>query len=448
MAFDDMISVAKKQTTLFTNAQPFLRFVTIPRRKLSDDARANEAAHKIKEIITALTKPLTDQEKYAGKYELPKEPRVCFTGTLEDVQSFYEGDLTKYTSSAPHAAYTDGAPVMPPTEEGVKRMLAGTRHKPDEVIGKLLPLMGIATVEKVAINAVMAGCKPQYMPLCLALTECLTKFNIAEALQGAQGWFAFETLVCGPYAREIGLNSGGPGVAGPAPLTPGVPANTSIGRFVRLMQINIGGIEAGVNEAKGIGNPYKTSFVMAEDNEGSPWPQFTTHPDIGFKDRESTATMLVCWGDILSGYKATPEQQSSKDIRERVLSPVADAAKGLSRPQQGLIFHIGLKEAQNLAEAGYSKDDCRKWIWEHCIDTWAVGQKRGLGGGQLKVDFAIQGKPLDIDPRFNDKTLPPDTIVKYYPTLRHINIIVSLSSYLGAIQNGTPRWSAAIDKWR
>jgi hypothetical protein len=158
--------------------------------------------------------------------------------------------------------------------------------------------------------------------------------------------------------------------------------------------------------------------------------------------------MLVCWGDILSGYKATPEQQSSKDIRERVLSPVADAAKGLSRPQQGLIFHIGLKEAQNLAEAGYSKDDCRKWIWEHCIDTWAVGQKRGLGGGQLKVDFAIQGKPLDIDPRFNDKTLPPDTIVKYYPTLRHINIIVSLSSYLGAIQNGTPRWSAAIDKWR
>jgi hypothetical protein len=442
-----MLSVSKKQVTLATNAQPYLRFVTIA-RGLSPERRVDEAKKKVPNIINALTKPLTEQEKFTGRYEIPKEPRIVFTGTLDEVQSFFEGDLSAFTTTAPHALYTDGSPVMPPTEEAVKRMLAGTSHKPDETIGTLLPLQGIATVEKVAINAVMAGCKPQYMPLCLAITECMTKWNIAEALQGAQGWFSFPTLVCGPYAKEIGLNTGGPGVMGPSPLTPGVPANTTIGRFVRLVQVNIAGCEAGVNEAKGVGNPYKTSFVWAEANDESPWPQFTTHTDIGFKNGESTCTTWCCWGDILSAYKATAAQQSSKDIRERLLSPTAAAAKGLSRPQQGLLLHMSPKDAQDLAEAGYSKDDCRQWIWEQCTDTWAVGQVRGLGGGQLKPDFAIQGKPLDVDPRFNDKKLPPDAIVKYYPTLRHINIVVGLQNYLGVIQNGTPRWSVAIDKWR
>ena len=447
IAFTDMISVCKKQMVSAGVAMPALRGVLVT-RGLTQTPKEKEAQAKVPEIIKALTESLIKQEKYMGKYEFPKEPRILYTGTLDQVQSFLVGDISKYVTSAPHSEYTDGSPVMPPTEAAVKRMLAGTSQKPNKVIGPILPFNGIATVETVAINAVMAGCQPEYMPLLLALTENMVKVEIAEALQGAQGWYAFMVVACGPFSKEIGLNTGGPNLSGPAPLTPGVPANTTIGRFLRLMQINAGGIEPGESEAKGLGNPFKTSVVFAEANDESPWKQLSA--DFGFKDKTSTVSLIIAWGDILSGFRASPEQSKSKDIRESRLTPIATAAKYLSRPQQGLILLMSPQEANNLQKAGYSKEDVKKWIWEHSTDTWGVAKNVGLGQGVTRSVFSIQGKPLAMFPKeWKNPNFPEDSIVKYYPSLEHISIIVGPSSgYLGCVMNGSPRWTTDIDKWR
>jgi len=122
----------------------------------------------IPDFIDALTKPLTDEEKWSGTYQSPIPPRIAMTGTYDEIQTYFEGDLTKFTFMAPHAWMTDGMPIVPPTEERVARMLMGTSHSPDEEImfGKY-----IGNVEKVAINAVMAGAKPEYMPVILAAAE-------------------------------------------------------------------------------------------------------------------------------------------------------------------------------------------------------------------------------------------------------------------------------------
>ena len=124
-------------------------------------------------FIEALTRPLTEKENKSGTYKPPKPPRIATTGTYTEVQEYFEGDLTRFPpGKAPVALMTDGLPVAPPTEQLVAEMLTGTSHSPDEIVNpKMGPEELIATVEGVAINAVMAGCKPQYMPVLLAMAE-------------------------------------------------------------------------------------------------------------------------------------------------------------------------------------------------------------------------------------------------------------------------------------
>ena len=124
-------------------------------------------------FIDALTRPLTEEEKYSGIYTPPVPPRICMAGTYDDMMEYFEGDLGRFPSEvAPYAWMTGGLPIVPPTEERVAKMLTGTSHAPDEIVNpKMRPGNLIATVEKVAINAVMAGCKPEYMPVVLAMAE-------------------------------------------------------------------------------------------------------------------------------------------------------------------------------------------------------------------------------------------------------------------------------------
>jgi hypothetical protein len=457
-----MLSVAKKQSLSANEAMPHLRILNIP--NVSQDAKKALALVTVPRIVEALTKPLTEQEKYKGKFELPKEPRIAFTGTFDDVQSFFMGDLSKYTTTAPHAEYTDGLPIIPPTKDRVARMLKGTRHKPDEVIGQIEPFNGIATVEKVAINAVMAGAKPEYMPVLLALTESMCKGTLRDSAQGADCTFGYSVVVCGPVAREIGLNSGGPQQAGPAPFTPGVPANMTIGRFVRLMMLNVAGIEPGVSEAKWIGNPHKTSIVIAEDNEGSPWPQMSADLGLGFKDKESTVTLFNGWIDILANFGptlkdigSTKAQITDPDVLAKWLTCVANASTGLSRPSQGLLYFMGPDVAHEIARAGYTKKDVQKWIYEHAVAPWSRAKQQGWIGSLLprlrSLPTTVQGKPFPMYPKeLNDPNLPDDTLVKYFASPEMITIVVGPGAPVpragNVIMCAQPRWTTAVDQWR
>ena len=442
-----MLSVEQDASVTRDNSMPALRMVTNER---AADAQT-EAPTTAEAVVKALTDPLTEDEKYSGNYEFEPEPVYIYEGdSYVDAMKVMEGDLNRCVYALSPSEYTDGSPVQLPVKELVDEMLKGTSHAPDKVVGPLGPNMTEATVQSVAVNGVMAGCKPETMPILLAITEAMVNTDIAEALMGAQGWFSFGAVVNGPIAAEAMLNSGGPNLAGPAPLTPGVPANTSIGRFIRLMMVNIGGIEPGIFEAKGIGNPHKTSIILAEANEESPWPQMSV--DLGFEDGENTVTFYVFFGDMLNGFRAQYTGPEGEPTIQRILGPIAEGAKFLSRSQQGLVVMISPAQAQQLADAGYSREDCRQWISDHSVDTYEKATKMGLGSGVVGTVFTVQGEPLNPTglwpAEWKEPGFDPQTIVKYYPNVMGINIVVGIGSYGGLIMNGTPRWTVAIDQWR
>ncbi|MFM9036078.1 MAG: thioredoxin family protein, partial [Actinomycetota bacterium] len=162
--------------------------------------------------------------------------------------------------------WTDGLPVVPPTEERVMRMLTGTTRAPSDVVAIVPPDLVEVTVEKIAINAVMAGCKPEYLPWVIAAVEavCNDTFNIHGVL--ATTMPVGPVIVCnGPGTRAIGMNSG-MNVFGQ-----GNRANLTIGRAVQLIIRNVGGGRPGEVDRATHGNPGKISFCFAEDEVGSPW---------------------------------------------------------------------------------------------------------------------------------------------------------------------------------
>jgi hypothetical protein len=463
IVYDTFMPVAKKRIVSATEAMPHMRMISVP--IVNQDAKNAVALATVPKIVEALTKPLTEQEKYSGKFELPKQPRIAFTGTLDQVQEFFLGDPTKYVSSAPHSEYTDGLPVIPPTADRVARMLKGTRHKPDEVVGQLAPLKGLATVEKVAINAVMAGARPEYMPVLLSLTEAMANDpGLAQtAAMGGSGCFSFSVVVCGPVSKEIGINSGAPDLSGPAPLSPGVQANMVIGRFIRLMQINVAGIEPEFNESLGIGSPHKTSLVIAEDNEGSPWPQMSADLGIEFKDKESTVTFFGGWSDYLTGFGpmlkdvgTTKAQIRDPDVLTRYLAPVAEAATSLGRPAMGLLYMMGPPQAREIAKAGYTRKDVQKWIYEHAVGPWGkVKRQPWITFSLFKPteSLTMQGKPMPLYvPENFEPNMPDDTPVKYFSAPEVITVVVGPGGPLPAaptvIINAHPSWTVAVDKWR
>ena len=456
IVYDSMLSIAKRRTLSATEAIPAMRIISIP--VTSQEAKNAQALVAVPKIVEALTKPLTEQEKFKGKFEVRKQPRIAFTGTLDEVQEFFIGDLTKYVTSAPHAEYTDGLPVIPPTADRVARMLKGTSHKPEEVIGQLEPIKGIATVEKVAINAVMAGGKPEYMPVLLALTEAMVNDSGAQnAAQGANGAFTYSIIVCGPVAKEIGINSGGPNLSGPAPFSPGVLANMVISRFMRLMQVNVAGIEPGVSEAKGLGSPHKTSIVIAEANDESPWPQMSSTLGIGFKDKESTLSLFSGFPELLTGFGPTTKdigttkaQISNPDVMARYLTSVAEHAPTLSRPVLGLTYMLSPAQASAFAKAGYTQQDIKQWIYQHAVMPWGQMKRQPFLTFNMfdPVDsLQNQGKSIPLYKRENfAPDMPDDTLVKYFPSPEAIYVIVGPSYQF--IMNAHPTWTSAVDKWR
>ncbi|HEY7268519.1 MAG TPA: TlpA disulfide reductase family protein, partial [Dehalococcoidia bacterium] len=180
--------------------------------------------------------------------------------------------------------FTDGLPVVPPTPERVVRMLAGTRREPQEVIATVPPNMAPCTVEKVAINAVMAGCKPEYLPVVITAVEaaCTDEFNAHGVMATTMG-AAPVIIVNGPIRNRIGMN-GKLGVLGQ-----GNRANATIGRALRLVLRNVGGARPGGTERSTIGTPMKYTLSFPEWEERSPWEPY--HVEHGFVPDESVITL-------------------------------------------------------------------------------------------------------------------------------------------------------------
>ena len=181
---------------------------------------------------------------------------------------------------------TDGLPVIVPTRDRVDRMVLATGLDPGDVLGVMGPLMGAATVEKVATSAVMAGCLPDHVPVVVAAIRamCQPAFDLRE-MQATTHCTAPLLIVNGPARHACGGVASGFGVMGP-----GHRANASIGRAVRLAMINIGGARPGESDMALHGHPGKFSFCIAEDEEGSPFPPL--HTTFGYDADQSVCTVV------------------------------------------------------------------------------------------------------------------------------------------------------------
>ena len=352
----------------------------------------------IEPLFEALTRPLTEKEKESGIYN-PSQPRVIFEGTLDEAQAFYQQtEWIPGTVEAPIALYTDGLPIIVPTEERVEEMLKGTSHGPDEVItyqadrkvlrgrewegGEAMrmkgdvvrfePMLWTATVEKVAINAVMAGCKPEYLPVVLAIAESgcgtgTTHFN--------NQW----VCVSGPVVKELQMNYGC------GMLDPGNPANTTIGRTYQLMARNLGGAVPGVNRMSSIGSPFNTGGTcFAENSDGLPLGWKGLNEEYGFKKHESIVMVMNTPGGLRGvqfspgGYRAL--QKSGHGGMARRLD-----VKGIPGPhnwleyiipdlwatrERGWTFIMVPEMAEHLYEYGFkSKREVYEWLWKKSFTT-------------------------------------------------------------------------------
>ena len=182
--------------------------------------------------------------------------------------------------------WTDGLPVIPPTEEAVRQMLTGTELPPDHLVGKLGPRFGKATIEKIAINAVMAGALPTYMPILIAAVQAML-----DPLSNAEGWsisagsWAPFWIINGPVRHDLSIKNG------TGALSPGNIANATIGRAMALITQNIRGVRHGVECMGSLGNPMKYSMVVAENEEENPWEPLQVEQ--GFRREDSTVSVLL-----------------------------------------------------------------------------------------------------------------------------------------------------------
>ncbi len=185
--------------------------------------------------------------------------------------------------------WSDGLPLVPPTELRVMKMLAGTNRDSADIIGVVPPDLQPCTVEKIAINAVMAGCKPEYLPVVIASLEAaLTDAFCMHGLL-ATTWFSGPMIIVnGPIARAIGMNAGGNA------LGQGNRANATIGRALQLIIRNVGGGKPGGVDRSTLGNPGKYTFCFAEDEENSCWESLAV--ERGFEPGTSTVTLFAADG--------------------------------------------------------------------------------------------------------------------------------------------------------
>ena len=259
-----------------------------------------------------------------------------------------DDDLWAVNALFEQKGWTDGLPIIPPTEERVGRMIEAARRPAENVVGVVPPRWAPATTEKIAINAVMAGCLPEYMPLLIAAVEALTdpKLNL-YALQATTGGPAIMVIINGPIRKQLNIN-GGSNVLGE-----GWRANATIGRCVRLIQRNIGGSYPGTTCKATLGWPGKYSICIAENEEASPWEPL--HVERGFERDQSTVTLISADGSTRAS-----DLDSSKGVG--VLTNFAQRMEGPSGPEA--IMVICPEHAKIIAGDGFSKEDVKKFIWE------------------------------------------------------------------------------------
>lgn len=323
--------------------------------------------------------------------------------------------------------WSDGLPMVPPTPEAVEAMIKGTDLPRNHVVGTVDPKHGIATVEKIAINAVMAGARPAYMPVIIAAVEALA--DSAFDLYGVQvttGLNAPLVIVSGPIIDALNINYSF------STIGPGWRANSTIGRATRLALINVGQAWPGINDMKDLGNPAKFGIVMAENDRQTPpgWP--TMREREGFGKQTSTVSVYAAqsFRQIHDSQKYLATSKKPEPIVDPMIARLMSTSLNATAEQWGeeIVIAFSPTMAENLKKFGYDPTKIQKELYEKGRIPRSLFGPRPLGS------FAVtSGIPKWID------DLPDDALVPVVPKPEDIKIMVA-----GGKGGGV---SFLIDRW-
>ena len=268
--------------------------------------------------------------------------------------------------------WTDGLPIVPPTPERVDALLTGMAWRdPDALVEVIPPAMGEATLRKIAVNAVMAGCKPEYLPVLVAAIEAVTEpaYGLAHR-QTTTHAGAPLIIVNGPIVKRLGINYGN-GVFGP-----GWRPNATIGRAMRLILINLGGaIPAEVDFCQH-GHPGKYTFCVAEHEDANPWEPL--HVERGFAADESAVTVV----NTEAPHSMTENVRTDPIEIIETFAPTMATLGGNNLYSQGHpVLMLGPEHVGHIAAAGWTKDDVKMALFEYARQPWGLAKNRGKSNG-------------------------------------------------------------------
>ncbi|MCG6534984.1 MAG: hypothetical protein L7F78_09885, partial [Syntrophales bacterium LBB04] len=383
---------------------PDLRVVALPGSGPSAKPEADVermARQAIGAIIDALRKPASEKDKPKPVLERRRASRILsFTG--RDYQSAAENMEKSFLSQR----WSDGLPLVPPTRKVVEPLIAASNLPRDHVVGIVQPKRGVATLESIAINAGMAGARPAYMPLIIAAVQAVTDpaFDLF-GVQATGGLAAPLMIVSGPIIKDLNINFSY-STAGP-----GWRANSTIGRALRLILINIGQAWPGINDMKDVGNPAKFGILIAENEIQTPkgWP--TLREQEGFSKDASTVSLYAC--------------QSFRQIDKAQWPGMSNLARAIRQMKTALnaevvqwgeevVVVFSPTHAEVLANEGYTPESIKRELFEKGRPVRAEFGPRPLGAKGL-----ASGVPAWID------ELPDDGLVPAVPTAEHIKILVA-----------------------
>ena len=286
--------------------------------------------------------------------------------------------------------WSDGLPLVPPTEARVLGMLSGTSRDPQEIIGKVPSDLADCTIEKIAINAVMAGCKPEYLPVVIAAVEAVLEEPFAmHGVLATTMYVGPVVIVNGPIRRAIGMNAKGNA------LGQGCRANSTIGRALQLVIRNVGGGRPQEVDRATLGNPGKLSYCFAEDEEGSCWESLAA--ERGIADGKSAVTVFAGFG-----LQGVVDQKSREP--ESLAQSFAECLKAFHHPKlyagADALVVVSPEHERTFRDAGWSKARLYDELYARTrhpaedIRPGAGGMAEGTGGfanGTMVAKFRAGG---------------------------------------------------------
>jgi len=265
-----------------------------------------------------------------------------------------EGDESAALERFHAWGFTDGLPVVIPTRERVDRMCAGAKHYPLESLGTLAPRDGAVTIQKIAVNAVMAGCLPEHMPVLEAAMAAIqvSDFNLI-GMQTTTHPCGLLAIVQGPVVARLGMN------AGHGCMGPGNRANSSIGRALRLILQNVGGAIPGTTDKATQGGPAKAGFCFAENEAQSPWPPLRT--TLGFEPEDSCITVAAAEGPHNINDHGSSDGESILNTIAQTMATVGNNNLYVGG-DHFIVF--GPEHAEAVARSGFSREDVQRYLYE------------------------------------------------------------------------------------